>query len=50
MEIIEHNLVEEELGSQHPQEKNMKGARKMKGNGNRCRGSLASPVSGKLLR
>lgn len=28
----------------------MKGARKMKGNGNRCRGSLASPVSGKLLR
>lgn len=48
MEIIEHNLVEEELGSQHTQEK-MKGARKMKGNGNRCRGSLASPVSGKLL-
>lgn len=27
----------------------MKGARKMKGNGNRCRGSLASPVNGKLL-
>lgn len=25
----------------------MKGARKMKRNGNRCRGSLASPISGK---
>lgn len=28
----------------------MKGERKMKGSGNRCRGSLASLVSGKLLR
>lgn len=48
MEIIEHNVVEEELGSQHTQEKNER-SKKMKGNGNRYRGSLASPVSGKLL-
>lgn len=31
------------------QRKKMKGARKMKRNGNRCRGSLASPISGKFL-
>lgn len=33
MEIIEHNLVEEELGSQQTEE-NMKEARKMQGVGN----------------
>lgn len=48
MEIIEHNLVEEEPGSQHAEAK-MKGARKFKRNGNKCRGSLASPIGGKFL-
>lgn len=47
MEIIEHNLVEKELGSQHTQEK-MKGARKMQGSGNRYRRSLVNTVCGKL--
>lgn len=31
------------------QREKMKGERKMKRNGNRCRGSLASPISGKFL-